>query len=119
MGTKFSTKYGDIIINEELVAEVSGIIATECYGIVGMAARSMKDDIVRLLKRENITKGIKVKLEDEDSVSIEFHIIVEYGTKISAVTENLASTVKYKVKDMLSLNVKHIGVFVEGVRVSK
>ncbi|MGL4799077.1 MAG: Asp23/Gls24 family envelope stress response protein [Cellulosilyticaceae bacterium] len=117
MGGKFSNEYGTITISEEVIAQISGMTATECYGIVGMAARNVKDDIVQLLKKENLTKGIAVQVVGDGKVNIEFRIIVEYGTKISAVTENLMSTVKYKVKDMLGLEVKQIRVFVEGVRV--
>ncbi len=117
MGGKFSNDYGMIIINEEVIAQISGMTATECYGIVGMAARNVKDGIVQLLKGESLTKGIAVEIMEDNTVNIEFHIIVEYGTKISAVTDNLVSTVKYKVKDMLGLDVKRIKVFVEGVRV--
>lgn len=117
MDGKFSNKYGTITISEEVIAQISGITATECYGIVGMAARNVKDGIVQLLKGESLTKGIAVQVYEDDGISIEFHIIVEYGTKISAVTENLMSTVKYKVKDILGLDVKQIKVYVEGVRV--
>ena len=117
MGGKFSNEIGTIIISNEVIAQISGMIATECYGIVGMAARNVKDDIVQLLKKENLTKGIAVQVVNDDKVNIEFHIIVEYGTKISAVTENLISTVKYKVKETLGLEVKQVRVFVEGVRV--
>ncbi len=113
---KYSNKQGIIEIDEEVIAQISGITATECYGIVGMAARSVKDGIVRLLMRDNITKGVLVSIDGE-YVDIEFHIIVEYGTKISAVTDNLMGTIRYMLKDMLGLKVGVIKIFVEGVRV--
>jgi uncharacterized alkaline shock family protein YloU len=116
MAGKFSNTYGTIVIDEEVIAQISGITAMECYGVVGMAARNVKDGIVQLLKGESLTKGIAVKVEDE-AVDLEFHVVVEYGTKISAVTDNLMSTVKYKIKDMLGLEVRQIRVYVEGVRV--
>ncbi|OOO00677.1 MAG: alkaline-shock protein [Epulopiscium sp. Nele67-Bin004] len=118
MGEKLSNEQGIIEINEEVIAQISGITATECYGIVGMASRNVKDGIVRLLKRDSITKGVLVQL-DGSNVDIEFHIIVEYGTKISAVTDNLMNTVRYKLGEMLGLQVGTIQIFVEGVRVSK
>lgn len=119
MGGKFSNTHGTITISKEVIAQLSGMTATECYGIVGMAARNVKDDIVQLLKKENITKGVAVDIVDEEKINIEFHIVVEYGTKISAVTESLISTVKYKVQEMTGLQVGQIRVFVEGVRVDK
>ncbi|MGL4345766.1 MAG: Asp23/Gls24 family envelope stress response protein [Cellulosilyticaceae bacterium] len=116
MAGRFSNEYGTILIDEEVIAQISGITAMECYGIVGMAARNVKDGIVQLLKGENLSRGIAVEV-DENKINIEFHVIVEYGTKISAVTDNLMSTVKYKVKEILGLEVQQIKIYVEGVRV--
>ncbi|WP_069998167.1 Asp23/Gls24 family envelope stress response protein [Cellulosilyticum sp. I15G10I2] len=118
MPSKFTSEYGNIVIDEDVIAQISGIIAMECYGIVGMAARNVKDGIVHLLKGDSLTRGVAVRL-NENNVSIDFHIVVEYGTKISAVADNLMSTVKYKVKDILGIDVEHIKIFIEGVRVDK
>lgn len=118
MPSKFTNEFGNIIINEEVVAEVSGMTAMECYGIVGMAARNVKDGIVQLLRGESLTKGIAVRLH-ENKANIDLHIIVEYGTKISAVADNLTSTVRYKVKDMLGIEIESIKIYVESVRVDK
>lgn len=118
MPVKFSNQYGHLMLDEEVIAQISGIIAMECYGIVGMAARNVKDGIVHLLKGDSLTKGIAVHLA-ENRVVIDFHIIVEYGTNISAVADNLINTVKYKIKDLLEIEVEHIKIFIEGVRVDK
>ena len=50
MPSKFTNEFGHIIINEEVVAQISGMTAMECYGIVGMAARNVKDGIVQVLQ---------------------------------------------------------------------
>ena len=91
----------------------------ECYGVVGMASINVKDGFVQLLLGDSLTKGIKVETTEDDKVILDFHIVVEYGTKISAIADNLMSTVKYKVEDSLGVQVDHINVFVEGVRVDK
>ena len=118
MPSNFFNEYGNIVITEDVIAQISGVVATECYGVVGMAARNVKDGIVHLLRGDSLTKGIAVTL-NENKASIDFHVIVEYGTKISAVAENLMSTVKYKVKDSLGVEVERIRIFIEGVRVDK
>ncbi len=118
MPSNFANEYGHIIVNEEVIAKTSGVTAMECYGVVGMAARNVKDGIVHLLKGESLTRGIAVHLHD-NKAHIDFHIIVEYGTKISAVADNLMSTVKYKVQDTLGIEVESIRIFIEGVRVDK
>ena len=92
--------------------------ALDCYGVVGMASTNVKDGLVQLLLGDSLTKGIKVS-SDGDAVSIEFHIIVEYGTKISTIADNLISNVKYSVKDLLGIDVADVTVFVEGIRTDK
>ena len=77
MPSKFSNEFGHIIINEEVVAQISGMTAMECYGIVGMAARNVKDGIVQLLKGESLTKGIAVRLHD-NKANIDFHVMSSY-----------------------------------------
>lgn len=87
----------------------------ECFGIVGMASFSMKDGIVKLLKRESVSHGVNVVIEN-NMLTINLHIIVAYGVSISAVSENLMSSVKYKVEEFTGMKVRAINIFVEGVR---
>ena len=93
-----STDLGIITIDPEVIAKYAGTVAVECFGIVGMAAVNMKDGLVHLLKKESLTRGIKVRISEDNHVSLSFHIIVAYGVSISAVTDNLISNVKYRVE---------------------
>ena len=117
MAAKIKTEFGSVTIDSEVIARVAGLAAMECYGVVGMASINVKDGFVQLLLGDSLTKGIKVTTQDDQRVVLEFHIIVEYGTKISAIADNLISTVKYKVEDMLGLEVANVDIYVEGVRV--
>ena len=119
MAARVITSYGTVLIENEVIARVAGMAAMECYGVVGMASINMKDGLVQLLLGDNLTKGIKVETLENDEVVLSFHIVVEYGTKISAIADNLMSTVKYKVEDMLGVVVDHINVNVAGIRVDK
>jgi len=116
MPCKITNKYGTINIENEVVARIAGMAAMECYGIVGMAAKSVKDGFVHLLKIESLTKGIRVNVGEKD-IDISLHIIVEYGTNITAICESLISTVKYKVEETCGLAVGRVNVYVEGLRV--
>lgn len=119
MAARVITSIGTILIENEVIARIAGTAAMECYGVVGMASINVKDGFVQLLLGDSLTKGIKVETTEDDKVVLDFHIVVEYGTKISAIADNLMSTVKYKVEDTLGVQVDHINVFVEGVRVDK
>lgn len=116
MLAKLENDYGVITIDSDLVAKIAGIAAMECYGIVGMASKNAKDGAVKLLKKESASKGIKITIF-ENKINIEFYVIVEYGTNISVIAENIISTVKYKVENFVGLEVENVDIFVEGIRV--
>lgn len=116
MKGRMSTEIGDILIDNEVIAQYAGLTAVECFGIVGMATISMKDGLVKLLRGDSVSKGVNVSIED-NQISIDFHIIVAYGVSISVVADNLMSTVRYKIEEFTGMPVKHINIFVEGVRV--
>lgn len=108
---------GDIIIENEVIATYAGHAALECFGIVGMAMVNVRDGIAKLLKGDNISKGVNVEIDEDNNLLIDFHIIVSYGVSIKTVCDNLVSTVKYSVEEMTSMKIKKINIFVEGVRV--
>ena len=116
MKGRINNKRGEIQISSDVIAMYAGMTAVECFGIVGMAAVSMKDGLVKLLKRESLAHGINVEVED-NRLTIDFHVIVAYGVSICAVSDNLMATVKYKVEEFTGMSVEKINVFVEGVRV--
>jgi len=118
MAVKIETTNGVITIDEEVIARVAGCAALDCYGIVGMAAKNVKDGLFQLLKVESLTKGIKVYInEDTNEISLDFHIIVEYGTNISVIADNIINTVKFNIESSFGVKTDKINVFVEGVRV--
>ena len=114
--TSMNTHMGNIMIDNEVIAQYAGSVAVECFCIVGMAGVNMKDGLVRLLKMDSITRGISVSI-DNNKLTLDFHVIVAYGVSIVAVSENLISNVKYKVEEFTGMEIEKINIFVEGVRV--
>ena len=117
MKGKMNTDLGQVLISPEVIAKYAGTTACECFGIVGMAMVSVKDGLVKLLKRDSLSKGINVTIDENNEISIEFHVIIAYGVNISTLAENIISSVKYKVEAYTGMTVKKINIYVEGVRV--
>ena len=113
-GSYLNTHMGNITIDKEVIAQYAGIVAMECFGIVGMGI-TVKD-VVKLLKRDNVTKGITVTVNNK-KLTLDFHVIVSYGVSILAVSNNLIDNVKYKVEEFTGMEIEKINIFVEGVRV--
>ena len=107
---------GLIDISNEVFTVISGSAATNCFGVKGMAYRNMKDGFVSMLKRENMSKGVKVSFE-EGQVSIELHIVVEHGVNITVVCQSIMTEVRYIVERLTRVKVKNVNVCVDSIMV--
>lgn len=114
---EITTELGKIVISEELLATLAGYAAIECYGLVGMSSRKIKDGISELLGRDNLGKGVEI-LMDDDRLVVELHIVVSYGTKIREVANNVMEKVKYTLENITGLTVSQVNVNVQGVQVA-
>ncbi|MBO6137731.1 MAG: Asp23/Gls24 family envelope stress response protein [Lachnospiraceae bacterium] len=116
MKGQVNTQLGKIVVDNDAIAQYAGTEAMECFGIVGMAGVSMKDGLVKLLRKDSLTRGINVSVVD-NRIRIDFHVIVAYGVSIKTVAANLMDSVKYKLESYTGFEVERINVYVEGVRV--
>lgn len=116
MKGKITTENGTIYYSEEALANIVGISTTECYGVVGMALKDAKDGFWQLIKNDGLNKGVRISSK-ENRLYIELYIIVEYGTKISIIANNIIQKIRYNVENYTGLKVATITVNVQGVRV--
>ena len=107
---------GCISYSDEVLENIIGVSTMECYGVVGMASKNATDGLWELLKGENLSKGVKIHSKEND-LFIELYIIVEYGTKISVIANNIIQKIRYNVENYTGLKVSSITVNVQGVRV--
>ncbi|WP_101843843.1 Asp23/Gls24 family envelope stress response protein [Halobacillus sp. Marseille-P3879] len=118
MSIDLHNQYGHITINNDVISTIAGGTAVECYGIVGMASKNqLRDGLAEMLRRENFSKGIVVR-QEEDHVHIDMYIIVSYGTKISEVAHNVQSQVKYALNKNVGLSVNSVNIYIQGVQVT-
>lgn len=112
---KLQAEKGLIYITSNVFANLVGDAATSCFGVKGMAKRSLNDGLVHLLKREAMSKGIYISYEDDAAVSIELHIIVDRGVNIPALCRSIIQEVKYKVKTVTGVDVNKVNVFIDSI----
>ena len=116
MNGRIDSGMGQIVIDTDVISAYAGSVAVECFGIVGMAAVSMRDGLVKILRKDHLRHGITVRITPNNKIQLDFHVIVAYGINISAISENLVSNVKYKVEEFTGMEIDKINIFVEGVR---
>ena len=114
---KFHSEQGEISVSSAVFSNITGMAATNCFGVKGMAYRSMTDGLVHLLRPEAMSKGVKVTYNDDHTVSIELHIVVENGVNIATVCRSIMSEVKYVVSLNTGVTVKAVNVCVDSVTV--
>ena len=112
---RLETERGSITISPDVFTNITGAAATNCYGVKGMAVRSKTDGLVHLLRRESMAKGVKVRFNDDDTVSIELHIIVDNGVNLTAVSHSIMSEVRYNVEKVTGVKVKNVDVCVDSM----
>lgn len=117
MSSVITTDLGNIVIEDQVIANIAGVSAMESYGIVGMAAKNATDGIFELLKADYLSKGISVRSGDD--LEIDLHVVLEYGVNINTVAENIIDRIKFNVESLTSLRVTGINIFVQGIRIGK
>lgn len=110
---------GSISITMDVFRNLAGDAATKCFGVKGMAGRSKDGGPLQLLRRESMSKGVDVVINDDDSLSLDLHIGVDYDVNIVAVCRSIMNEVSYKVEKWTSMKVKNVDVFVDTVIVDK
>ncbi|MBW6409781.1 Asp23/Gls24 family envelope stress response protein [Clostridium weizhouense] len=113
----FSNENGNISYSEEVLAKIVGLSTMECYGVVGMVSKNATDGFWELMRIENLSKGVKLNLIEENRLQVELFVMVEYGTKISVIANNIIQKVRYSVENYTGLKVSSITVNVQAVRV--
>ena len=112
---QFKSDHGDISVSSAVFSNITGMAATNCFGVKGMAYRSMTDGIVHLLRPEAMSKGVKVIYNEDNTVSIELHIIVENGVNIATVCRSIMGEVKYVVSKNTGVEVRSVNVCVDSI----
>ncbi len=116
MSINKSTEYGTIQISLDAIANLVGGAVMESYGIVGMSSQKLlKDGLAELLGKDNYSKGIVVR-QDDNSLILDIYVIALQGIKLSEVMLAAQQKVKYAVEKTLEVKVVAVNIFVQGVR---
>ena len=109
------TELGEIKVGTNVYTNIAGNAATSCFGVKGMAIRSVTDGLVHLLREEAMAKGVLVRTNDDGTISIELHIIIDQGVNIPALGASIISEVRYIVSKQTETEVREVNVIVDSI----
>ncbi len=102
---------GSIKIANEVVAIIASLAATEIEGVAAMSG-GVTGGIVEML---GYKKGIKVEAGVEEC-NIDLSVIIDYGSTIPEVAEQIQINVKQAIESMTGLKVVEVNVHVHDVQ---
>jgi len=108
---------GSVNVSTSVYIDIAGTAASNCFGVKGMAARSVKDGVYHLLRKESMAKGVRVEFHEDKTISIDLHIIVDNGVNLSAVGESIISEVRYVVNKSTGTEVRAVNVYIDSMMI--
>ena len=106
---------GVIDISTDVFTNIVGDAASSCFGVKGMASRSKDSGVWQLLRRESMSKGVSVRFEEDNSLIVDLHIVVDHGVNLSALCESIIAEVGYKVTASTGVPVNQVNVFIDSM----
>ena len=108
---------GSVNVSTSVYTDIAGTAASNCFGVKGMAARSVTDGVYHLLRKESMSKGVSVQLHEDDTISIDLHIIVDNGVNLNTIGESIISRVRYEVSKYTGTEVRAVNVFIDSMMI--
>ena len=109
---------GNLHVANDVLADMVGNAALERYGVVGMAAPNAADGIAKILPASRLRRGVVVTTT-EVGVHVELYVVIEYGTNINTVSQNLVDQVTFALSEYARVPLDGVEVHVQGVKVRK
>ena len=106
---------GSLAVSTSVYTDIAGTAAANCFGVKGMAARSLTDGVYHLLRKESAGKGVHVEFHEDDTISIDLHIMVDHGVNLNAVGASIISEVRYVVTKCTGTQVRAVNVHIDSM----
>ena len=108
---------GSVNVSTSVYVDIAGTAASHCFGVTGMAARSVSDGVYHLLRKESMGKGVRVEFHEDDTISIDLHVMVGDGVNLSAVGKSIIDEVRYMVQNSTGTEVRAVNVYIDAIQI--
>ena len=113
------TENGSVNVSTNVYTEIVGTAASNCFGVKGMAALSLADGVYHLLRKESVGKGVKIVFNEDGSLTIDLHIIVDHGVNLVTVGHSIIEEVSYVVTKCTGTQVSAVNVYIDSMVVGE
>ena len=114
---RHNNENGSVNVSTSVYTDIAGTAASNCFGVKGMAARSVKDGVYHLLRKESMGKGVRVEFHEDNTISIDLHIMVGDGVNLNAVGNAIIEEVRYMVTKCTGTEVRAVNVYIDSITI--
>ena len=114
---RHNNENGTVNVSTGVYTDIAGTAATNCFGVKGMAARSVKDGVYHLLRKESMSKGVKVEVNEDNTITIDLHIMVDNGVNLATLGSSIISQVRYEVTKYTGTQVRAVNVYIDSITI--
>ena len=114
---RHNNQNGSVNVAAGVYVDIAGTAASNCFGVKGMAARSVTDGVYHLLRKESMSKGVRVIFHEDNTISIDLHIMVDHGVNLTAVGASIISDVRYIVTKCTGTEVRAVNVYIDSMMI--
>ena len=108
---------GSVNVSTSVYTDIAGTAAINCLSVKGMVARSVTDGVYHLLRKESMGKGVRVEFHEDNTITIDLHIMVDHGVNLQAVGESIISEVRYVVTKCTGTDVRAVNVYIDSMMI--
>ena len=108
---------GSVNVSTSVYTDIAGTAAINCLSVKGMVARSVTDGVYHLLRKESMGKGVRVEFHEDDTISIDLHIMVGDGVNLTAVGNSIIDEVRYMVTKCTGTEVRAVNVYIDSITI--
>ena len=112
---RHENEQGSVNVSTSVYIDIAGTVASNCFGVKGMAARSVTDGVYHLLRKESMSKGVKIEFHEDDTISVDLHIMVDNGVNLNAVGASIISEVRYVITKTTGTQVRDVNVYIDSM----
>lgn len=110
------TDRGRIEVSPQAVATIANRAVLSSYGVVGMADKNLANGLAHVLRPDS-KRGVEVRI-DEDQITIDLYVVIQYGVRVATVARNIMSSVQFSVEKAIGVPLTAVNVHVQGLHVA-
>ncbi|MEB3104964.1 MAG: Asp23/Gls24 family envelope stress response protein [Cyanobacteriota bacterium] len=107
--------FGQIRINNNVIAIIAHETAKKVPGVVELHG-NLADDLAGIIGKKSKDRGIRVEKENEELLTIDLMVVLEFGVRIPDICVKLQAAVKEAIEEMTGQQVYAVNIVVQGIR---